>query len=243
MNQEEFIEEVAGHVLAKLNGGACEVQPSTSQCANVLFSPVATQRFYRSGRTEIDVIANGQIPVAPGSSVTLEQKTHPGWNAGCYMLTYRLANAGLNHGDVKIEWFLDEEPLDRIAYGSEIYDNANGMIGDGKHPVPLHYGMQCCIGALNKLRVRISHTGNANQIEGIRLFVDHGIPACCSSCAVGRSCQSGCNKESQPKPRPQSASGWLTSGAQPQPVPLMGGNGGNQVINLQLPPGMKIVGT
>lgn len=231
MDQEEFIEAVAEKVGEKL-GIACEaVLPNTSdRCKNVLFSPVSTARFYRSCRTEIDVVEAGAIPLAPGASVTLSQATHPGWLAGCFMITYRLANDGKNHGDVKFEWFLDDEPLDTAMWGSEIYDNANGMIGDGKHPVPLHCGVQCCIGAMNKLKLKITHTGVANQVEAIRVFVLHGVQACCSACASGKACQTGCNNHHKPQKPPKQ---------QPlPPVPVM--QGGNNVT-IQLPAGMKLV--
>ena len=63
------------------------------------------------------------------------------------------------------------------------------MIGKGELPVPLANGQHCCVGGNNRLRVKIRHTGNANQIEAIRLFVHHGkAVACCSSCSMGRDC-------------------------------------------------------
>jgi hypothetical protein len=35
-------------------------------------------------------------------------------------------------------------------------------------------GQHCCVGGNNRLRARIRHLGNNNQIENIRLFVHHG---------------------------------------------------------------------
>ena len=80
----------------------------------------------------------------------------------------------------------------RQHYGSEIYNNDGTVIGDGLLPIPLAMGQHCCVGGNNRLRVRISHTGNNNQIENIRLFVHHGKGIqCCSSCSMGRSCDCG----------------------------------------------------
>src|SRR5690606_4635018 len=138
--------------------------------------------------TDIDQVVEGQIPVAPGSSVLLSQRAHPGWAPGCYVLRYRLANKGDNHDDIRIEWFVDTEPLDTIHYGSEIYNGDGTVINEGKLPIPLAAGEHCCIGGNSRLRVKISHVGNANQIENIRLYVEHADTVkCCSGCATGRS--------------------------------------------------------
>ncbi|MFZ6179881.1 hypothetical protein [Nannocystis pusilla] len=172
---------------------ACGTAVPRSGCENLNYANITTARFYRGGRTNIDQVVEGQIPVAPGSSVMLSQAAHPPWPTGCYVLRYRLANNANNHDDIKIEWFVDSEPLDAIQYGSEIYNNDNTVIGEGKLPIPLAMGEHCCIGGNNRLRVRISHLGNANQIENIRLHVEHANAVkCCSGCASGRSCQRGC---------------------------------------------------
>lgn len=172
---------------------ACGVGAVMSPCGDLAFAPMTATRFYRSGRTLIDVIEEGKIPVAPGSSVVLSQRAHPAWAAGCFALSYRLANNGNNHDDIKIEWFLDSEPLDLVMYGSEFYGPNGDVLNGGKRPLPLAGSEQCCIGAFNRLRVRISHTGNANAIESVRVHVDHaGKVACCSACAVGQDCQKGC---------------------------------------------------
>jgi hypothetical protein len=158
-------------------------------CENLLYAPITTHRFYRSGRTEIDQVLEGQIPVAPGSSVLLAQAAHPPWPTGCYSLRLRLANGGNNYEDVRIEWFLDHEILDTFHTAAELYNHDGTLIGKGELPVPLAAGQHCCVGGNNRLRVRIRHTGNANQIEAIRLFVHHGkAVACCSTCAMGRAC-------------------------------------------------------
>ncbi|MDC0721719.1 hypothetical protein [Nannocystis bainbridge] len=172
---------------------ACGLGVPTSGCDNLLYAPITVARFRRGGRTNIDQAVEGKIPVAPGSSVMLSQAAYPPWATGCYMLRYRLANNGNNHDEIKIEWFVDTEPLDAIQFGSEIYNADNTVIGVGKLPIPLALGEHCCIGGNNRLRVRISHTGNANQIENIRLHVEHANAVkCCSACATGHSCQSGC---------------------------------------------------
>ena len=172
---------------------ACGAGVPRIGCENLLYAPITVARFYRGGRTNIDQILEGQIPVAPGASVVLAQAAHPPWATGCYSLRYRLPNNANNHDEIKIEWFVDGEPLDAIHYGSEIYNNDGTVIGSGLLPIPLAMGEHCCIGGNNRLRVRITHTGNANQIENIRLHVEHANAVkCCSSCAAGKSCQRGC---------------------------------------------------
>src|SRR5690606_17410534 len=108
---------------------ACGTGVPKIGCENLLYAPITVARFYRGGRTNIDQVVEGQIPVAPGSSVTLAQAASPPWATGCYVLRYRLANNGNNHDEIKIEWFVDTEPLDAIQYGSEIYNNDNTVIG------------------------------------------------------------------------------------------------------------------
>ena len=172
---------------------ACGTGVPRIGCENLLYAPITVARFYRGGRTTIDQVTEGKVPVAPSSSVMLSQAAHPPWATGCYVLRYRLANNGNNHDEIKIEWFVDGEPLDAVQYGSEIYNADGTVIGEGKLPIPLALGEQCCIGGNNRLRVRVSHTGNANQIENIRLHVEHaGAVKCCSACASGRACQQGC---------------------------------------------------
>lgn len=209
MNEDEFLNMLADKLLARGFGqgaaGACDMTTSANaHCANVLYSQITTERFYRSCRTNIDQIETGAIPIVPGQSTTLAQIGHPGWYAGCFQLTYRLANNGINHGDIKLEWFIDGELLDTTMYGSEIYDNNNNLIGDGFHPVPMACGKQCCIGALNKLKLKITHTGVANQLEQPRVFVNHGVQACCNSCGItpGK-CQTGCNGQLHQPQQPQ----------------------------------------
>lgn len=228
MNENEyqqFVEDVA-HRIVDMQTSNCPVP--MNPCANVLFSEITIERFYRSGQTLLDQKIDGNIPIVPGQSATLEQKSHPGWSASCFRLTYRLANNGTNHQDVEIRFFIDGIELDKIIYGSDIYDNANHMIGDGFLPLPLANGRQCCIGAMNKLQVKITHTGAANQIEQPRIYVNHGPLACCSACAGGKSCQNGC-KNHQPRPNGN-------GNGQPKPVPMLQGmQGGQQVIVLKQP--------
>jgi hypothetical protein len=172
---------------------ACGAVMPVSGCENLLYAPITTQRFYRGGRTDIDVIVEGKMPVAPGTSVLLSQDAHPPWPTGCYSLRYRLANNGNNHDEIEIEWFLDDEALDTKHHGSEIYNSNGTVIGDGLLPVPLAQGQHCCVGGNNRLRARIRHKGKNNEIENILLFVHHGKGIkCCSSCSMGRSC--GCSK-------------------------------------------------
>ena len=200
---EEKLNYMADRIAARLQGQstlpaitgqiqACSFSAPSNGCENLLYAPITTQKFYRSGRTDIAVIQVGQIPVAPGAEVTLAQESKPPWPTGCFSLRYRLANNGNNHDEILIEWFLDDELLDTKHYGSEIYNSDGTVIGDGLLPVPMAMGQHCCVGGNNRLRARISHTGNSNQIESIRLFVHHGRAVkCCSSCAMGRTCD--CN--------------------------------------------------
>ena len=171
---------------------ACGSLTPTNGCEGLQYAPITTFRFLRSGRTDLNVITAGQIPVVPGASVTLSQDVRPPWPTGCYSLRYRLANNGNNHDEIQIEWFIDDEQLDTKHFGSEIYNNDGTVIGDGLLPIPLAMGQHCCVGGNNRLRARISHLGNSNQIENIRLFVHHGkAVTCCSSCSMGRSCDCG----------------------------------------------------
>jgi len=171
---------------------ACGMGMPSNGCENLQYAPITTLRFYRSARTDLAVLLAGQIPVAPGAQVTLAQESKPPWPTGCFNLRYRLANNGNNHDEVLIEFFLDDEELDTKIWGSEIYNLDNTIIGDGLLPIPMAMGQHCCVGGNNRLRARISHTGNNNQIENIRLFVHHGKAVkCCSSCAMGRSCDCG----------------------------------------------------
>jgi hypothetical protein len=171
---------------------ACGSLTPTNGCEGLQYAPITTFRFLRSGRTDLNVITAGQIPVVPGASVTLSQDVRPPWPTGCYSLRYRLANNGNNHDEIQIEWFIDDEQLDTKHFGSEIYNNDGTVINDGLLPVPLAMGQHCCVGGNNRLRARISHLGNSNQIENIRLFVHHGkAVTCCSSCSMGRSCDCG----------------------------------------------------
>ena len=187
MGQHNMLPATAGQLQACGMGGM-----PTNGCENLNYAPITTQRFYRAARTDLSVIVEGQIPVAPGGSVLLSQDARPPWPTGCFSLRYRLANNGNNHDEIRIEWLLDDEELDTKIYGSEIYNLDNTIIGDGLLPVPLAMGQHCCVGGMNKLRARIQHMGNNNQIENIRLFVHHGKAIkCCSSCAMGRACDCG----------------------------------------------------
>ena len=174
---------------------ACGSITPTNGCEGLLYAPITTFRFLRSGRTNLNIVTSGQIPVLPGTSVVLSQDAHPPWVTGCYSLRYRLANNDNAHDLIQIEWLIDDEPLDTKHFGSEIYNNDGTVIGDGLLPIPLAMGQHCCIGGNNRLRARISHLGNNNQVENIRLFVHHGKAiTCCSSCSMGRSCD--CSKGS-----------------------------------------------
>jgi hypothetical protein len=187
MGHTQMLPAIAGQLQACGMGGM-----PTNGCENLNYAPITTQRFYRAARTDLAVIVEGQIPVAPGGSVLLSQDAKPPWPTGCFSLRYRLANNGNNHDEMRITWFMDDEELDTKIYGSEIYNLDNTIIGDGLLPVPLAMGQHCCVGGMNKLRARIQHMGNNNQIENIRLFVHHGKAIkCCSSCAMGRTCDCG----------------------------------------------------
>lgn len=208
----ESLDQLAGLIAQKLGMQqrvtACDGSEIGGECTNVLYSSFTIEDFLRSGQTDIDVIkaGSGVIPVVPGQSVTLEQGPHPGWSAGCINISYRLANNGTNHGDIRFDFFVDNVPLDRPLFGSNIYDNANNLINDGLFPLPLQGRRQCCIGALNKLAVKITHQGANNQLEQPRIFVLHAKRECCSACASGKSCQPGCSGE---KPSRGSFSGQL----------------------------------
>jgi hypothetical protein len=200
---EEKLNYMADRIAAQLRGQnmlpatagqlqACGTMMPTNGCENLNYAPITTQRFYRGARTDLSVVVEGQIPVAPGASVLLSQDARPPWPTGCFSLRYRLANNGNNHDEIRITWFLDDEELDTKIYGSEIYNLDNTIIGDGLLPVPMAMGQHCCVGGMNRLRARIQHMGNNNQIENIRLFVHHGKAVkCCSSCAMGRACDCG----------------------------------------------------
>lgn len=216
--EEAIIQAVANEVFRRMVGegmcvptaaaAGCDGDPIDAPCRNMLHSPVTTEKFYRSGRIILDQIQSGVLPLAPGQQVTLTHKDVPGWASGCFMITYRLANNGTNHNDIRIRFFIDDYELDHDMFGSEIYDNDNQLIGNGWHPIPLTGGRQCCIGALNKLRIQLSHEGANNQLEQPRIIVRFGKTACCNACAVGLQCQQGCQgkKEScklPERPAPQ----------------------------------------
>lgn len=247
MNEQdkEIAAEVARQIYNQMmqNGQAlaCDGSPIDAPCADVLFSPFTIEDFLRSGQTEINVVGAGVVPVVPGATATLEQASHPGWTAGCINIAYRLANNGTNHSDIRFDFFVDGTALDRPLFGSNIYDNNNGMIGDGWHPLPLQGRKQCCIGAMNKLRVVITHQGIANQLEQPRIIVQHGKRSCCSGCAADRGCQVTCSGE-KPKARFPNFNGMLNFQANFQGNG--NGGGGGQIpppIPQQAPPGHVLV--
>ena len=43
---------------------ACGTIAPVSGCENLLYAPITTHRFYRGGRTDINVIVEGKVPVA-----------------------------------------------------------------------------------------------------------------------------------------------------------------------------------
>ena len=142
---------------------SCGTRVPKIGCEGLQYADITLLRFYRSGRTEIDQVVEGKIPLAPGASVVLSQKPRPPWAAGCYSLRYQFANGATHHDLVKIEWSIDGELLDSVQYGSEIFNYDNTVIGSGKLPLPLALGEHCCIGGSNLLQVRITHMGNANR--------------------------------------------------------------------------------
>lgn len=238
-NEQELINALADEVMKRLNYTnpgvmACDGSMLDNPCANVLWAPVTIENFLKSGQTEINEIETGSvIPVAPGSSSFMSQGQHPSWSAGCVSISYRLANNGTNHQDIRFDFFIDNEPLDRPIYGSNIYDNANHLIGDGLVPLPLQGRKQCCIGAMNRLRVKISHEGAANQLEQPRIFVLHGARSCCSACSSGKSCQIGCTHEKPGTGGPK----WMSGSLQVNFNGAGGGGGGAQPIPMTAPPG------
>lgn len=240
MSEDQMLDALAEKVAEKMGAGngafsACDGSLMVNPCGNLMWSPVTVMKFYQSGETAIDVIESGLVPVAPGATTVLAQAPHPGWGAGCIRITYRLANNGTNHQDIKFSFFLDDEPLDKHMFGSDIYDNANGLIGDGYHPLPLAGRRQCCIGAMNRLRVKIEHQGAANELQQPRITVTHGKVACCSACGTGRNCQVGCAGE---KPKPNGGHGHQALGFQ------VNFNGGQQMpppVAMKPPPGHVLV--
>src|SRR5690606_16759590 len=56
---------------------ACGTGVPKVGCENLLYSNITTARFYRGGRTNIDQVVTGQIPVAPGANVLLSQAAYP----------------------------------------------------------------------------------------------------------------------------------------------------------------------
>lgn len=218
MNETEFDQFVDAVAERMSQRGVSSCDPVIHPCANILYSELTVEQFYRSGRTSVDEVFSGVVPIVPGTAARLRQKAHPGWLAGCFRLTYRLANNGTNHHDIEIRFFIDGIELDTVMYGSEIYDNANHVIGDGLLPIPLAHGRQCCIGALNRLEVELKHVGANNQLEQPRLFVHHGKPACCNACAAGKSCQTGCNHEKPQLPPPMKPVPMLQPAAQGQVI-------------------------
>jgi hypothetical protein len=112
MGQHNMLPATAGQLQACGMGGM-----PTNGCENLNYAPITTQRFYRAARTDLSVIVEGQIPVAPGGSVLLSQDAKPPWPTGCFSLRYRLANNGNNHDEIRITWFMDDEELDTKIYG------------------------------------------------------------------------------------------------------------------------------
>ncbi|MBK7830497.1 hypothetical protein [Nannocystis sp.] len=83
---EEKLNYMADRIAARLQGQstlpaitgqiqACSFSAPSNGCENLLYAPITTQKFYRSGRTDIAVIQMGHIPVAPGAQVTLAQES------------------------------------------------------------------------------------------------------------------------------------------------------------------------
>ena len=56
---------------------ACGTLMPPTGCENLLYAPITTFRFYRGGRTDINIVQEGQIPVIPGASVLLSQDSRP----------------------------------------------------------------------------------------------------------------------------------------------------------------------
>lgn len=48
---------------------ACGTITPTNGCEGLLYAPITTFRFLRSGRTNLNIVTSGQIPVLPGTSI------------------------------------------------------------------------------------------------------------------------------------------------------------------------------
>jgi hypothetical protein len=180
------LDYMADRIAARLKGQTtCCPRPwgSSRRAARGCRATAARTCNTRRSRRRGSTAARGRTsrdPVGPdpgragGPGHARRRSPKPPWPTGCFSLRYRLANNGNNHDEIRITWFLDDEELDTKIWGSEIYNLDNTIIGDGLLPIPLAMGQHCCVGGNNRLRARISHTGNNNQIENIRLFVHHG---------------------------------------------------------------------
>ena len=92
---DRIVARLAGQGMLPATAGqlqACGTGMPINGCENLNYAPITTQRFYRAARTDINQVIEGQIPVAPGSSVFLSQDARPPWPTGCFSLRYRLAN-------------------------------------------------------------------------------------------------------------------------------------------------------
>jgi hypothetical protein len=163
---------VPGQVLVAIQ--ACGTLTPLNGCENLLYAPITTFRFYRGGRTDINIVQEGQIPVVPGASVLLSQDA-------AAAVADRLLQPALPPRQQRQQPRRDPDrvvPRRRAARHQALrqrdLQRDGTVIGDGLLPVPLAMGQHCCVGGNNRLRARIRHLGNNNQIENIRLFVHHG---------------------------------------------------------------------
>jgi hypothetical protein len=138
---------------------ACSSMVPTSGCENLLYAPITTHRFYRGGRTDINVVLEGKVPLVPGrgraaragrSAAVGDRLLQPALPVGQQRQQPRRGPGRVVSSTTEL--------LDTKHYGSEIYNSDGTVIGDGLLPIPLAMGQHCCVGGNNRLRVRITHT-------------------------------------------------------------------------------------
>ena len=117
---------------------ACGTLAPTNGCENLLYAPITTFRFYRGGRTDINVILEGLIPVVPGASVLvyllasgqlarLRQVLGDAWSWAIFfgVATPWYAYALHRHGMAFIDGFILQHNVNRFLQAKEGHDGAS----------------------------------------------------------------------------------------------------------------------